>query len=406
MKKIVFFTLLLNLFLVVNVYSQQDSIKTSMPKKIKIIWLPVLASSPANGFMLGVAPSANWLMGNEKTTSYSTMLGSVVYTTKKQFLFTLKGNIFFADNNTLLMQDIRYFVTSQPTFGLGTGPSNVKLASNGFEYQDGNFSSGINEAQMMKFNFFRLHETFFKKISKGLYAGMGYHLDMHSKIDDQLLDLSTNPPVITSSYAYSSYYGFSQNKYTLSGISANILFDSRDNTVNPYKGNYALATLKANPDWLGSTKNSSSLWLEYRNYFNINKQRPRNLIGFWAYGNFQLSGHLPYLDLPALGWDQFGRSGRGYPQGRFRGENLVYSETEWRFPLQKNKEKIGGVLYLNAASATNTNANIDLLKHINTGYGIGVRYLLNEKSRTNLCLDYAFGNYGAHGLYLSVNEAF
>lgn len=376
-------------------------------KKIKILWVPVLASSPANGFMYGVAPSSNWLMGPEETTSYSSALGSFVFTTKKQFLFTLKGTVFFKDNESVLMQDVRYFKTSQPTFGLGTGNGSRTLASNGFEYEEGSLSKGIDEAQMMKFNFLRIYETYFKRINKkGLYAGLGYHLDYHYKIEDQLLELDSVPPTITSHYAYSTKYGFNPEKYTLSGLSANLLFDTRDNTVSPYKGMYALLTAKYNPKWLGSTKNSGTLWAEYRTYFNLKKERPRNLLALWLYGNFEIGGRLPYLDLPALGWDQFGRSGRAYPQGRFRGQSVLYGETEWRFPLQKVKNRWGGVVFLNATSATNQDADINMFHYIDAGYGLGIRFMLNEKSRTNLCLDYGFGSNGAHGFYLSVNEVF
>ncbi len=66
------------------------------------------------------------------------------------------------------------------------------------------------------------------------------------------------------------------------------------------------------------------------------------MIGFWTYGWFVTSGDVPYMDLPAVGWDQFGRSGRAYTQGRFRGEDMWYGEAEYRFPLQKTKETLGG----------------------------------------------------------------
>lgn len=392
-----------------NIYGQNnnDTPNSKDNKKIKIIWLPVLASNPANGFMFGVAPSSNWLIGPAETTSYSTALGTLIYTTKKQFLFFLKGSVYFKDNKSILMQDVRYFKTSQPTYGLGTGDGSNTLASDGFEYEDGNYSAGIDEAQMMKFNFFRLYETYFKRVNdKGFYLGLGYHLDIHSNIEDELLDQESDPQVITSHYAYSLKYGFNPEKYTLSGVSANALYDTRDNTVSPYKGMYGLVTLKVNPKWLGSSKSSSTLWTEYRTYFNLKKERPRNLLAVWAYGNFLLGGDLPYMDLPALGWDQFGRSGRAYPQGRFRGQSIVYTEAEWRFPLQREKERWGGVLFLNGTSATNKDADINMFENINTGYGLGVRFMLNEKSRTNICLDYGFGNNGAHGFYLSVNEVF
>lgn len=399
------YSIILICFITFDIFGQ-DATKEKI--KPKIIWMPVLASSPANGFMIGVAPAMNWQMGNKpNSTSFSSLLGSVIYTTKKQFLLTLKGTVFFEDNKNILMQDLRFFKTSQPTFGLGTGPSSAKLVSNGFQFDDGSLSNGIKEAQMMKFDFFRLHETFFKRINDTkLYIGLGYHLDIHYKIDDQLLDLNNKPLTITSHYAYSTKYGFSPTKYTLSGLSANFLYDTRDNTVSPYKGVYSMITLKYNPTFLGSSKSSTTLWAEARKYISLSESKERNVLGLWAYGNFQLAGNLPYMGLPALGWDQFGRSGRAYTQGRFRGQSLLYSEAEWRFPLQKNKDKWGGVVFLNATSATNKDANITMFDYINLGYGVGLRYMLNEKSRTNLCLDFGVGNYGAKGFYLSVNEVF
>jgi hypothetical protein len=45
----------------------------------------------------------------------------------------------------------------------------------------------------------------------------------------------------------------------------------------------------------------------------------------------------------------FGRSGRPYTQGRFRGEDLIYTELEWRFPLTSaEKDRLGAMLFVNA----------------------------------------------------------
>ncbi len=417
-------TLILLSFFGISILSaQNDSIATDekhsnkkhkKEKKEKkpdgIVWIPVLASSPANGFMYGVAPSRNWKSSPDEETSYSNVLGSVVFTTLSQLLLTLKGSLYGPQNKSIVMADIRYFQTSQPTYGLGTGDGTQTLASSGFEFEDGEFTNGIDEAQMMKFNFLRLYATYFKSLKpKGLYAGVGYHLDVHSKIEDQLLYIDPDNPAndtITSHYAYSIHNDINPEKYTLSGVSGNVLYDTRDNTVSPYKGMYGFLTLKYNPEWLGSEKNSSTLWAEYRTYFNLKKERPRNVLAVWTYGSFELSGKLPYLDLPAVGWDQFGRSGRAYPQGRFRGEQLMYGEMEWRFPLQKNKDKWGAVIFANTTTASNKEAEVNLFKNFNFGTGFGVRYALNEKSRTNLCLDFGIGDNGAKGFYLSVNEVF
>jgi len=293
---------------------------------------------------------------------------------------------------------------------LGTGPQSAKPVGTGIEYQDNIFSEPIPDAQMMEYNLIRFHETVMKRIGDGrFFVGLGYHLDYHYDIKDNLLDLDTNPPVITSHYAYSINYGFDPKRYFLSSISLNGLYDSRDNPVFPTSGRYAYIFLRMNPEFLGSTRNSTLLWLEYRDYFNLSKKRPRHLIGIWTYGNFVTSGHVPYMDLPAVGWDQFGKSGRAYTQGRFRGEDLIYFETEYRFPIpiiKKYPDLLGGVAFVNATTATNRDADIDLFDYLDPGYGIGLRVMVVKKSKACITLDYAWGKYGAQGFWFGMNETF
>ncbi|MEN8156777.1 MAG: BamA/TamA family outer membrane protein [Bacteroidota bacterium] len=376
-------------------------------KNLTIIPLPVIAYNPTTALMYGLAPGASWFMGDPSNTSISSALGSVIYTTKKQLILTAKSNVFLDGDSWNLMGDWRYFITSQPTYGLGTGPQSGKPIGTGIEYEDGLFSQPIPTAQLMEFNYLRFHETVLKRIQETrFFAGLGYHLDIHSKINDNLLDLEADPPILTSHHTYQTIHGLSTEEYTLSGISLNALYDSRDNAVNPYSGRYAFVNLRINPTFLGSDKSSSILWLEYRDYLHLSEERPRHLVGFWTYGWFTTSGDVPYLDLPAVGWDQFGRSGRAYTQGRFRGEDLMYGEVEYRFPLQREKELLGGVVFVNATTAGNRNGGINLIQYLDYAYGVGLRVMINKKSRTNLALDYAFGKYGASGFYLGLNEVF
>ena len=404
-------TTILIFLLIATIGFAQEKDNKKEPEKGKVYFapLPLLMSNPTFGFMYGVAASTSAYLGDPETTRLSTSLGSISYTTLKQFMFTFKSNLYLEEDGWILMGDMRYFNTSQPTFGLGTGPQSLKLA-NGFEYEDGFFSEPVPAAQLMEFQFIRFHETVFKQIKGNFYVGAGYHMDYHYQIKDNLLNLDTVPPTVTSHYLYNQQYGFDNEQYTLSGISLNALYDSRDNAANTYKGRYALATFRINPTWLGSTKNSTSLWLEYRDYFALSKKEmPSHMLAVWLYGNFQTSGTLPYLDLPALGWDQFGRSGRAYTQGRFRGQNLMYSEVEYRAHLagtKKNPDFLGAVVFVNATTASNKDANIALFNYIEPGYGLGLRFMVSQQSRTNITLDYAWGSYGAKGLFLSVNETF
>jgi hypothetical protein len=376
-------------------------------RKFKIVPFPVIAANPSSGFMYGLAPAAYWRMGNPANTSLSNLLSTILWTTKNQFLFTAKANTYFKGDQATMQTDIRYFDTSQPTYGLGTGPQSAKpISGNPIEYPDYPFRA-IPDEQMMEFQFLRVYNTFmYRYKDTRFFLGLGYHLDIHQNIEDNLLDLDTMPPAVTSHYGYSLKYEFDPKGYTSSGVSLNLLWDSRDNTVNPYKGFYAYGQFKVNPTWLGSDQKSNVLWLEYRDYFPVIASRPRHLVGLWLYGWFVTNGSVPYLDLPALGWDQFGRSGRAYTQGRFRGQQLIYSEGEYRFPLQRNKERWGGVVFVNATTATNKDANIRLYDYLDVGYGVGLRWMFSEDTRANVNIDYAWGNYGAQGFYLGMNEVF
>jgi outer membrane protein assembly factor BamA len=382
---------------------------TAKPKiKFDLSPVPVVAANPTTGILGGILLGINWRMGDPSTTRSSSALASVYYTSNNQLFTSVRGNAFTNENKLLLSTDIRFNLNSQPTFGLG---SNITLASqtivgNPDEVSDDPYKK-VPKVEQMAFNNFRFYQTVQKRLKKtNFFYGIGYHLDMVWAIDDKQLNLAAIPPAITFHYDYQSRNGINAIKYTQSGISLNGTFDSRDNVVNPYTGQLAFVSLRTFPKFLGSTTNASQLWMEYRNYFSLDKNRPRNLIAVWTYGWFQTTGKTPYMFLPAVGWDMFARSGRPYTQGRFRGEDLVYGETEWRFPLQKTKDKWGGVLFLNSTTASNRNANIGVFEHLQLGYGGGLRYMLNVKNRVNIGLDYGFGAHGAQGFFLNLNEYF
>ena len=148
------------------------------------------------------------------------------------------------------------------------------------------------------------------------------------------------------------------------------------------------------------------LYYEYRTYINVNKDIPRNLIAFWFWGTNVLSGHVPYLELPSITWDTYNRSGRGYIQGRFRGNNMLYGETEFRFRLTRN-DLLGGVTFIDCTTASNPLPYVSqsLFNTVAPGGGVGLRIKMNKSDRTNITADYAMG-YGFSGIYLNIREAF
>ena len=122
-------------------------------------------------------------------------------------------------------------------------------------------------------------------------------------------------------------------------------------------------------------------------------------------GNFAPEGEFPYMILPATAYDQRSRSARGYTQGRYRGNNLLYGEAEYRFPLSQCGGIWGGVLFLNATTASTAPKSLKLFDSVKPGYGLGLRIMVDKKTRTNLAIDFGFGDKSS-GFYLAASETF
>ena len=120
-------------------------------------------------------------------------------------------------------------------------------------------------------------------------------------------------------------------------------------------------------------------------------------------GDFVTGGTAPYLDLPATAGND--RSARGYGEGRYRGEHLLYGEVEYRGALTTSG-LFGFVAFLNTTTVDNRETGEKLFDSVAPGAGLGLRVLLNKRSRTNLCTDYGWGKQGSRGFYLGIQEAF
>ncbi|HEY2648649.1 MAG TPA: BamA/TamA family outer membrane protein [Puia sp.] len=362
--------------------------------------LPIIGYGPANGFVIGAAISATNLLGKRENTQLSSALISISLTSKKQVLLCARSNIYLPGNSWYIPGDVRLLFFAQPTYGLGIYDLDHTLNFN----VDGTDASTSVLQQPMRFNYIRFYETALKQIFPSWYAGIGINIDDHFDIDDQSLKLDTPNQKITSNYFYSKKYGFDPLHYSNNGLSLQITHDSRDNPINAFKGLYASLNFRVNEKIFGGSQNSTMLYAEWRNYIPLAKTKPGLVLAFWSWGQFVTSGKVPYLDLPSIGWDTYGRSGRGYVQGRFRGDNMVYGESEFRMPISRNG-LFGAVAFLNATTASNPNTGQNLFNTLAPGYGIGLRIKMNMKDRTNICVDYGRGQ-GSHGIYFNIQETF
>ena len=368
-----------------------------------ILLLPIIGSNPATGFMIGVGGQYGFKLPGVDTR-YSMLSGSVQFTSKNQKLFLLKNNIYTKNNNIFFTGDWRFLIFSQSTYGLGTNAPEGGILD--YQFNLGGVETNNDSlTQPLNFNFLRLHQTASYRIKEAFYLGVGYFLDAYYKIDDEKLRLNPGDTLITSHYAYNKYYGFETDKYYSSALNINLIYDTRDNMINPYKGYFLMLSWRGSMKFLGNKNNANSLSLEWRSFHPLSKRNPRHLMAFWLLGNFSPDGEFPYLILPATAYDQRSRSARGYTQGRYRGNNYMYGEAEYRFPISQCGGILGGVLFVNATTANSPVHALKLFDSVKPGYGLGLRVMVDKKTRTNLAIDFGFGDKSS-GFYLAASETF
>ena len=345
---------------------------------------PVIGYKPSTGFSFGAGGNVAFYRGDPQTTHVSSVVASLTFSVKKQTALFARFGLFTEDDRWFVEGDNRFLWTSQDTYGLGT-------------------STVSDDRVNMRYDYFRVHETLYRRLVDRLYGGVGLHFGDWANIRpgmdaDAIWEGS---PYI----AYTDAHGFNRDGQRSAGVSVNALIDDRDNAINPTKGWRAGASYRMYFDgFLGGDSTWQELKIDARTYRAINAD-PRHKLAFWLFGDFVTNGAAPYLDLPATGTDLYGRSGRGYAEGRFRGERLVYGEIEYRTNLTAN-QLVGLVVFLNTTTVTNLETGERLFDTFATGGGAGLRLLLNKRSMTNLCLDIGIGQQGSHGVYLGVQEAF
>lgn len=354
-------------------------------KKWMVAAAPVLTYGPTSGFGLGLAGNMAVYRGFPGTTRISSIVASVTATTKEQVLVNAKISSSALDNRRRFEGDNRLYWTSQKTYGIGTDTS-----------------EGLAVDQ--KYDYFRFYETLYQKVARHTYIGAGFlysnHRDVRPADDAAEAAWPSSPYVL-----YSEQNGFDPESQTSAGLSLNALVDSRDGPINPSRGWYARATYSAFFEgFLGGASNWQQLGYDGRTYVRLTRDA-RHRLAFWLAGDFVIAGTAPYLDLPATGMDTYGRSGRGYPQGRFRGEKLVYGEAEYRWTATKNG-LFGMVAFLNTQTLGSDETGEKLFDSFATGTGFGVRLMLNKRSQTNLCFDIGWGKGGSRAVYFAVQEAF
>jgi hypothetical protein len=346
--------------------------------------VPIIAAKPTTGVSAGVGANIEFALGDTTTTRISVLNGAMT--------FSSLGQLGAGTVLLLYGRDNRWKFD-----GL-----------NGFkEPRNGNVALGTGappgSAPEIDYHSVRLFNTYYVRVWRQLFAGAGLFYERQAGIEPTSEDVAgwDSSPFVT----YSTEHGFDLSTQTAAGPGIVVLVDNRDNQNDAFRGWYFTSEYRYSfENFLGGDSNWSNLFADLRTYKALSRDR-RHRMAFWTFGDFVTSGTAPYLSLPMTGGDSRGRSARGYAEGRFRGERLLYGEAEYRATVTRNGF-LGVVTFLNVTTASNEQTDEKLFDSGAVGGGFGFRFLLRKRSRTNICLDLGWGRQGSFGVYVGLADAF
>ncbi|GAB3931478.1 BamA/TamA family outer membrane protein [Mucilaginibacter myungsuensis] len=345
-------------------------------KSVYFSVLPGASSVPGGGTALITTTAAGFYLGPRSSTYISNVTFTPYLNFSGRFGLPLRSTLWTRDNSWVIQGDTRFLVYPQYTWGLG-----------GRQTEENRI--------LLDYKYIRFHQRALKRVTDFFFAGIGYDLDYHIDIQNERTDK------ISSFTGYR--YGAANDQHSFSsGVTANFLYDTRNNALNPLPGCYINAIYRYNSKMLGSDDSWQSLYFDFRKYINLSKERRKKQLALWGYYWTSIDSGTPYLDLPSIGWDPYNASGRGMPQNRYRGHGLLYFEAEYRRDLLDNG-LFGYVLFANASSVTEA-ANRNF-RYINPAVGAGLRIKFNKRSDTNIAIDYGVSK-SFKTLMIGLGEAF
>ncbi len=318
---------------------------------MKFIPLPYVNYNRSIGFITGIVPMLQLNpMKNDTLSPLSTVGGLGVYSANESW-----GAGFFA---MLYLKEDTWRIST----GAGTGTLN-------FQFYQNLLNWWIPYDTRADFFVFIIN----RKIIEHLYGGLSYtYANMKTNFGDFPIPLNA----------------------ALQSFGVQLILDSRDKVYNPFSGTNAKVQFKAFPEWLGNNFVSKNIDLQYNRYFPVRSLTDVLAVRF--YGGFGI-GDLSFNQQFVIG----GTDVRGYTQGKYRGDNQLALQAEYRWNPFRKVGFVGFGGFASILDSVNKDDNGKLLP----GGGLGFRYVLQEQTGIRVGLDVAGGK-DDWGVYFRIGEAF
>lgn len=274
-----------------------------------------------------------------------------------QYVFPIQSYIYTKNNLYNFTGDYRYMIYPQPTYGLGNH----------------NQESEMSE---LKYQQWRFYQFATRKIVGDFRLGFGILYDNYKNISEESF--------IQDETDYVKYMNGDFSDVSSFGIALQALYDSRKNIINPEQGMYIEADYRVNTNGGIDDRGWESLYLDTRKYISFDKIR-HEVLGFRGFYWSTFGGNPHYLDLPSIGWDRYGKTGRGFTRNRFRSNALLVVESEYRTDI--SKDGFYGAVFFASISSVSKLYTYEFTKW-HPAVGTGLRIKWNKKNNNNLTMDF------------------
>jgi outer membrane protein assembly factor BamA len=338
-------------------FSKKDTLTTKAPSKIAFSLIPAPDLKSAQGGLVVSFVTTFFMDKNHETTKMSEVYFTPTTSFTGQYSFPIQSYIYTKDNKYNFIGDYRFLIYPQFTYGLGGNSS--KDPQSEVDYQQ-----------------IRFYQFMSQKIKGDFRLGFGFQLDNYKNISETSEIAEPTDFIIYQKGDFSNELS--------SGIAFQALYDSRKNILNPTQGYYFEADYRINNSAFGSDTNWKSIYIDGRKYHSFSEKRHKVLasrVFYWAV----FDGKSHYLDLPSIGWDRYGKTGRGFTRNRYRSNSLLYLETEYRTDITRNGF-LGAVFYGNISSVSNLNTY--RFTNWTPAIGTGLRIKWNKMNDCNLVGDF------------------
>jgi outer membrane protein assembly factor BamA len=335
----------------------------AIKKRRFITAIPVAFYTPETRLGLG---ASGLMLFNFKTDSINAPRSSVsigfAYTQNKQVLFNLPYNLFVKNREYHFYGEIAYHKFFYNFYGVGN-------------------DEPIDYVEKFGVKFPRLRITALKKIIPHFYAGLRYVYDNYTTFD---LDS-------TGQLADGTIPG--SQGCIVSGFGLVTMIDTRDNIFYPRKGMWAEFVVFNDNQKLGATYNYVRLAFDLTKIISFQK----NIFAFNVYSIYSTTD-VPFFQMGSIGG---AKKMRGFYEGRYRDNNLIMFQAEYRRHLFW---LLGFTLFADMAQVAHRYDafNADYWRYT---YGAGLRLQIDKTQKINLRFDVAVGN-GKVLPYFTIGEAF